>query len=326
MEKDLREKGYLCDPERFADLINGVVCEGKKILQPSDLTEADSQTGFLRASGRGQRRTAQRRQQYRDVVKKAAFGINFMVIGIENQEEVHYLMPLRCMSYDAAEYERQAALARNRVRRQKGISSAEFLSGFTKESRLHPCVTLVLYYGQEWDGAENLHGLLDFTDIPEELREKVNDYRIHVCEVRKFEQTSLFQTDLKRVFDCTRYADDKEKLYKIIATDPAYRELDEETYDVIAEHIKTTELLKIKEYNRDGGKIDMCGAIAELIQEGRIEGLNQGIEQGIEQGVRALIETCIEYQSTKEATQNRLVEKMQISPKAAEGYINKYWH
>lgn len=156
MERDLQKKGYLCDPERFANLINGVVCEGKKILQPSDLTEADSQTGFLRASGRGQRRTAQIRQQYRDVVKKAAFGINFMVIGIENQEEVHYLMPLRCMSYDAAEYERQAALARNRVRRQKGISSAEFLSGFAKESRLHPCFTLVLHYGKEWDGAENL--------------------------------------------------------------------------------------------------------------------------------------------------------------------------
>lgn len=81
------------------------------------------------------------------MIRKAAFGINFMVIGIENQEEVHYLMPLRCMSYDAAEYERQAAVIGNLVKRRKDITSAEFLSGFTKDSRLHPCVTLVLYYG-----------------------------------------------------------------------------------------------------------------------------------------------------------------------------------
>lgn len=31
MGKDLQEKGYLYASERFADLINGVVCGGKKI-------------------------------------------------------------------------------------------------------------------------------------------------------------------------------------------------------------------------------------------------------------------------------------------------------
>lgn len=326
MEKDLQEKGYLCTPERFADLINGVVCGGKKILRPSDLTEMDSQTGYLRASnGRG-RRTLPRQPRYRDVIRKAAFGINFMVIGIENQEEVHYLMPLRCMSYDAAEYERQAAVIGNRVKRRTDITSAEFLSGFTKDSRLYPCVTLVLYYGEDWDGATNLHSILDFTGIPEELREKVNDYRIYVCEVRKFDKTEVFQTDLKQVFDCIRYADDPDKLYGLISSDPVYQELDEETYDVIAEHIKTVELLKTKEYSREGGKVNMCNAIAELIQRGRMEGLNQGIEQGIEQGVRALIEMSIEYSNSREETRERLVQKLQISPEAAQGYLDQYWN
>ncbi len=325
MEKDLQEKGYLCAPERFADLINGVVCGGKNIVQPSDLTEMDSQTGYLRAfNGRG-RHTRQSRPRYRDVIRKAAFGINFMVVGIENQEEVHYLMPLRCMSYDAAEYERQAAVIGGQVKQRKDITPAEFLSGFTKNSRLYPCVTLVLYYGKDWDGATNLHSILDFTDIPEELREKVNDYRIYVCEVRKFDKTDVFQTDLKQVFDCIRYADDSDKLFELMINDPVYQELDEETYDVIAEHIKTVELLKIKEYSRVGGKVNMCNAIAELIQRGRMEGLNQGIEQGIEQGVRALIELSIEYSSTREETRERLVQKLQISPETAQGYMERYW-
>lgn len=325
MEKDLQKKGYLYAPERFADLINGVVCGGRRILLPSDLTEMDSQVGYLRASGGYGRRDLRRKTRYRDVIRKAAFGINFMVIGVENQEEVHYLMPLRCMAYDAAEYERQAAVIGSQVKQRKDITSAEFLSGFTKDSRLHPCFTLVLYYGENWDGATNLHSILDFTDIPEELREKVNDYRIYVCEVRKFDKTDVFQTDLKQVFDCIRYADDPDKLYGLITSDPIYQELNEETYDVIAEHIKTVELLKTKEYSREGGKVNMCNAIAELIQRGRMEGLSQGLEQGLEQGVRALIEMSIEYGSTREETRERLVEKLRITSAAAQGYMEQYW-
>lgn len=161
--------------------------------------------------------------------------------------------------------------------------------------------------------------------MEKDLQEKVNDYRIYVCEVRKFDKTDVFQTDLKQVFDCIRCADDPDKLYQLMTNDPVYQELDEETYDVIAEHIKTVELLKTKESSMEGGKVNMCNAIAQLIQRGRMEGLSQGIEQGIEQGIRALIETSIEYHSTREETQERLVEKMQISPEAAQAYIRQYW-
>ena len=37
MEKDVQTKQYLSAPERFADLINGVVCSGKNIIKPTDL-------------------------------------------------------------------------------------------------------------------------------------------------------------------------------------------------------------------------------------------------------------------------------------------------
>lgn len=45
MEKDLQKKGYFSDPERFADLINGIIFSGKQILMPTDLSDMDSQTG-----------------------------------------------------------------------------------------------------------------------------------------------------------------------------------------------------------------------------------------------------------------------------------------
>lgn len=305
MEKDVQTKQYLSAPERFADLINGVVCSGKNIIKPTDLQDMDSYTGTV---GIGRKRSKIR---YRDLVKKAALGINFMVIGIENQEAVHYLMPLRCMSYDAGEYEKQAAAIREQTRQKNGISGAEFLSGFTKDSRLHPCMTLVLYYGKEWNGARNLYSILDFTDIPKELQKAVNDYHICLCEVRKFEDTGVFQTDLKQVFDCIRYSEDKEKLYELITTDPAYQELQEDTYDMIAEYTNTAELMEIKNFRKEGEKINMCRAITELIQDGRVE---------------ELIGTSRELGSTWEATLERLIRRLGLSTETAEEYMERYWH
>lgn len=322
MEKDLRKKSYFSDEERFADLINGIVGAGKRIVSPLDLTDMDSQTGFFKlfpAFG-GKRR--QRKQHYRDLVKKAVFGMNFIVIGIENQEKVHYLMPLRCMAYETDEYERQAVKIRKRVRKQKGISPAEFLSGFTRQDRLRPCITLVLYYGEDWDGANDMRSLLDLTDIPEEFYGLINNYHIHICEVRKFENTEAFRTDLKQVFDFIRYSKEPEKLYELVRTDPAYQELDEDAYDVIAEYVNFVELREMKKENQEGGTVNMSDLVTGLMQLGRRE----GIEQGIEQGVQALIEMSIEFGSTKTETLEHIRKKMQIPQEKAEKYVEKYWH
>lgn len=328
MKRDLQKKGYFYDPERFADLINGVVCSGRQILSPSNLTDLDSQTGQFDASAGQEKQQNNLKERHRDLVRKAAFGVNFMVYGIENQEEVNYLMPLRCMSYDVEEYERQVALISKQVRQRKGITGAEFVSGFARDSRLGPCVTLVLYYGEKWDGATDLYGILDFSSILGKLRDVVNNYKIYLCEVRQFNDTDVFRTDLKQVFDCIKYSDDPEKLYELVLNDPAYREMDGDTYELIAQHIKTNELMQVKRYEEEE-KVDMCKAIAELMERARREGIEQGIERGIKQGVeqvvKALIETSSEFGSTKKETIDRIIKKVQISNDVAELYVNKYW-
>lgn len=124
--------------------------------------------------------------------------------------------------------------SRKMVRRKKGISSAEFLSGFTKDSRLKPRMTLVLFYGECWDGSQKLHGILDFKDIPEKLRTMVNDYQIHLLEIRKLPDTGVFRTDLKQVFDFIRCSNDKEKLKELVEHDSAYRNKEEDAYEAVA--------------------------------------------------------------------------------------------
>ena len=272
-------------------------------MSPADLTELDSRTGQFDASAGQKKRREKLKDRRRDLIRKAAFGVNFMVFGIENQEEVNYLMPLRCMSYDVEEYERQTAIISKQVRNRRGITGTEFMSGFARDSRLSPCITIVLFYGEEWDGATDLYGILDFSGIPKELRDAVNNYKIYLCEIRKFENTGVFRTDLKQVFDCIRYSDDPEKLYELVANDPSYREMNGDTYELIAHHTKTNELMQVKEHKE--GKVDMCKAIAELMerarregrqegqQKGRQEGIEQGIEQGLRDGARAFIEASI---------------------------------
>ncbi len=323
MEKDLTKKSCLADKERYADLINGLIFQGRQQLRADDLTDMDSQTGMWSKTFR--RGKGQRGQKYRDLVKKAAMGVGFVVIGVENQDEVHYLMPLRNMAYDTAEYERQAASISKGIRKNKGSTKAEFLSGFTRGSKLTPCITLVLYYGHDWDGSTDLHGILDMQDIPEEIKGYINNYSIHLVEIRKLENTDVFRTDLKQIFDFIRYSEDKKKLRELVLKDAVYQEMDEDAYDMAATYANAEELLAVKKYHEKDGKVNMCKAIKEMLEDERREGKTEGREEGREEGVRALIETCQELGRTKQEIVSILLEKMEATEEKALEYIEKYW-
>lgn len=112
--------------------------------------------------------------------------------------------------------------------------------------------------------------------------------------MRKFNDTGVFRTDVKQVFDCIRYSDDPEKLYELVTNDPSYREMNGDTYDLVAQHIKTNELMLVKSYKEKEGKVDMCKVIAELVERGRKERIEQGIQQGLRDGVQGAILELLE--------------------------------
>ena len=148
MIKDLTTKRCLSDNERYADLINGAVFGGRQLLKPQDLTDEDSHAILRHGKASGRKKNYKPR--YHDLIKKAAFGVNFAVTSLEDPDKVHYLMPLRNMAYEAAEYDRQAQVIRGQVHNLPDITGEEFLSGFLKDSRLWPCITFVLYFGPLW--------------------------------------------------------------------------------------------------------------------------------------------------------------------------------
>ena len=317
MEHDLLLKCYLSDNDRYADLINGFGFSGRQVISASDLTEQDSQTGQFN-NDTGKLRRKSKKSKNRDLIRKAAFGVNFAVIGLENQEQVHYLMPLRVMDYDVGEYQKQAARIKREVRKQKGITGAEFLSGFTRTGKMYPCVTFVLYYGEEWDGSHDLHGLLDFTDIPQELKGLVSNYNINVIEIRKLENTDIFHTDLKQVLDFIRFSKDKGKLKELVEKDPAYQAMEESAYDVAVAFSDAEDLVKVKGKE---GKVNMCQAIKEWMEDERNEGRNEGRIEGIE----ILIQTCEELGHSREVVFTKVKTKFMLREEEAESYMTKFW-
>jgi len=294
LKNDLYLKRYLSDKRRFADLINGFAGDGRELISATDLSELGSQSESTRT------------QKYRDRLYRAAFGINFLVIGVEGQEKTHYLMPMRCMSYDSTEYERQAAKRRREVKLMKKLSADEWLSGFRKKDRLKPCVTLVLYFGEQWDGAKSLYELLDFTDIPKELQRMVNDYQVHILEVQKLEDTGVFHTDVKQVFDAVRLSGDPEKFRKLIFSDPAFKDLDIEAYNVIVQYTHSKDLLELKEHVKQGEKVDMCRALTMMLEEEKNVGLVEGKAYGI-------LDILSEYSVVPKTLSDRILSENNLS-------------
>ncbi len=159
-----------------------------------------------------------------------------------------------------------------KIRKKKDVGSAEFLSGFGRNDRLMPCVTIVLFYGEEWDGSRDLHGQLDFTDIPEGLKKHIPDYPINLVNIRELENTDIFKTDVKLVFDFIRCSGDKDKLRTLVKDNEAYRHMDEDAYDVAVLYTKSRDLIDKDEYKGEGGEMDMCKTLRDLYDEGRMEG------------------------------------------------------
>lgn len=97
VKQDTILKNFWKNNDRFADLFNTFLFNGEEILKPDDLTEVDTDVpSMLKFNGH-----AETVQKILDVVKKTAYGIDFMILGLENQSHIHYAMPLRHMIGDA---------------------------------------------------------------------------------------------------------------------------------------------------------------------------------------------------------------------------------
>mgnify|MGYP006916329285 CR=1 FL=1 len=132
---------YLSQAEYFADLFNAKFFNGRQVVDSGKLVEADSR---VQRGGKV--------PQYRDIIKHLPNGARFVVLAIENQDNIDYEMPWRIMGYDHAEYRRQINEIHTRKRRKaeeegKKLSWLETKMG--AEDKLSPVWTICFYHGKQ---------------------------------------------------------------------------------------------------------------------------------------------------------------------------------
>ena len=204
-----------------------------------------------------------------------------MLVGAEAQADIHYAMPVKVMTYDTMNYSAQVK-STARAHRDAGEhgTSAEFLSGFHKDDKLTPVITITVYLGAKpWDGPRKLSDMFRETDGW--MEELVSDYKIHLLVPQEIEDFSKFHTSLGAVFEMIKASEDKEAMKKLIATNPKYRTMDNASVSAINTFIGVNIPI-----NEEGGETDMCKAWEDQREEdletGRKEGIKTGIETGIE--------------------------------------------
>lgn len=291
LETDMKLAEYFDDNERFADIFNGHMFGGSQIILPK-LLENDEVRSKLKIKKQGNKNDY--RYILRDIKKKYK-GTTLIVLGIENQSDVHYAMPVRVLVYDGSQYKEQWEKIKKKHRINKDLQGAEFLSGFSKKDKLVPVITLVVYWGKEpWDGARDLHELFPEDAIPEKIRPFLNNYKINLLDVRH-DSPENFKTDLKQCFQFLQNEGDKEALKKLLEDDKAYQSLDEETFKIISLLSGEKKLLnKLNQYENKEGGYNMCQAFADMRMEGRLEGISIGRTEGLSIGRKeALIQVFI---------------------------------
>lgn len=298
-EKNLYINRLLSDPVYFADLVNGVLFDGRQQLNPRQLTPVADASGVVYAAPDGVRRVVER---HRDVTMKAGDGQSYAVIAVENQADVHYAMPVRSMLYDALDYADQVRkiAQRNRESVEK-LTGAELLSGLKKGDRLIPVVTIVLYWGTEpWEGCKSVHQLLGLEDegARESMRglaQYIPDYRMNLVNASDPGELSRFQTHLQQIFGVLKYNHDKDGLFRYLHENREALQTMSETakqalFSVMGEQKR---LMRLLEERRDEEALDMCQAIDDLIADGEARGQEQGKKIG-EERLSALISKLLD--------------------------------
>ena len=273
-ELDIAQKVLEDHKDVFADIVNGLLFQGREVVKVTDLEGAGVVSSY-KAKG-------QLRRKERDVAKYWRGGqIRIAMLGLENQKTVDYDMPLRIINYDGTEYGKQV---RNKDQKER-----------------YPVITLVLYFGQgHWKAPKDLHSRLK---MPEEVKKYVSNYEINVFEMGYLtqEQVDLFTSDFKVVAEYfmhlvqkTEYKGDSQELQHV-----------DEVLDLL--HVMTGDD-RFEEMQKEARQKKEEG---ELIMKNWI--LDEAEERGIEKGQRQAWAKSIRHiRLTRNMTEEEAFEMLNV--------------
>ncbi|MCD8068521.1 MAG: Rpn family recombination-promoting nuclease/putative transposase, partial [Lachnospiraceae bacterium] len=303
---------YWNGTERFADFFNAVLYDGQNVIGARELAPDDTDSSTVLEYKKAVESLEGSRDKIKIHKKLGSDGKGTGLLGLEFQDYISYLMPLKMMGYDYSAYHK---LYKSNAEQYQGEDSSkrmtrdEFLSRMKKEDRLMPIINIVVYYGQEpWDGPTALHEMLD---IPPELERYVGNYRMLLVEVRNSD-LKLHNDDNIDLFGMLRIALDRRRPFS--ETRKRLLRYEEERNPSKDVMMVVCGLSGVKmdydRFEREGGNMRTVfdDVYDEGKAEGKIEGRAQEIvgiyrEQGLsDEGILEKLQTrlCVPLDQAKE--------------------------
>ena len=211
-------------------------------------------------------------------------------------------MVIRNMVQDALSYAAQVEETAKKHRLNKDLrDGGEYLSGFSKQDRLTPVITITLYWNSgKWDAPRTLHEMLDVSD--QEILQYISDYHLNLVVPDEIDDFGVFETDLGVVLQMLQCAKDKQKMKAVLAEKNRML-VEKDTVDLLEECVN----LKIAVSQENEEVVDLCKALQDWAEEERAEGRAEGIEQGIEQGkILMVVSLMKDGYITKEIAANKI--------------------
>lgn len=156
----------------------------------------------------------------------------------------------------------------------------------------------------------------------------VSDYKMNLLQLRASETCDFQDPEVDAVFDISRSIYERD--YQRINTVYKNRNITSELGIVIGAITQSQKLIDhALESERKGGQVNMCTALEELMNEGKLEGRREGILEGRREGrlegIQATISTCKSFNASKDVTVKNLMKVFSLSEEDAAGYVEEYW-
>ena len=234
----------------FASFSNAILFDGKQVIRPERLVRYENDMSLIIDDTK----SAEDKKRRRDIVVKTDVDGVCCLFSIEHQSTIDKNMVIRCGNYEMLEYLKQL---KNK-----------------KLKRLVPQVMIVFYTGdKKWNTPLELN---DYFDIPEELKEYVNDWKIKVVDVKEID-TSKIKDEQTRYF-----IEAIQEMYKG-NYEGLHRRIKMNRDNFIYAAIITGSLDLIRDLP-EGDEIDMCEGMERMAEGFRSEGREEGILVGRNEG------------------------------------------
>lgn len=264
----------------FSAFCNAVLFNGRQLISAQNLIHYENDSAVII----NDTKKVEDKKRRRDIIVRGDIHGIYCLFGIEHQSTIDQEMVIRCGNYEMMEYLKQ----------------------IKKGEKVIPQVMIVFYTGdRKWNAPLRLS---DYFEIPEELKEYVNDWKIKVVDVKEID-TSKIKDEQTRYF-----IEAIQAMYKG-NFEGLHRKIKMNRDNLIYAAIITRSLDLIKDLP-EGDEIDMCEGMERMAEGFRNEGRKEGLMEGEKREKKMTLLSQLKVKlgnvsnQLEQAIQNSSIEKL----------------